>query len=244
MSAGFPEPPSQVTVPGQGSPMPQARRHQRFRVVNARFLIGAVLVALAVAGGIQVVTAADNTTGVWSLRTALPRGTQLSQADLVSVDVKLSRSKRRYVNSDVTVLGKTLTRDVGAGELLPVDALQEPECGSLVSIPVQARHLPSTLVSGTRVDVYATTDSSNKSDNKTDRLLTAVTVQYVNRPGGGATASSGDWAVGVRVAADKAQSIVEAVRGKSIDLAIVPSRDKTDDGETPDECSSKAEKED
>ncbi|MGH3426656.1 MAG: hypothetical protein ACRDQZ_03640, partial [Mycobacteriales bacterium] len=90
--------------------------------------------------------------------------------------------------------------------------------------------------------VYATTDSSNKSDNKTDKLLTAVTVQYVNRPGGGAAASSGDWAVGVRVATDKAQSIVEAVRGKSIDLAIVPSRDKADGGKTPDECSPEAEK--
>ncbi len=227
MNVGLPEMP-QPPMPAQ-SAAPPARRLQQLRLVNTKFVIGAILVMLAIGGGAVIVSAAGATESVWSLRTALPRGTQLSSDDLVLVDVRLTDSKDKYVQADEDVVGKTLTRDVGQGELLPVAALRKPACGSLVSIPVAPRHLPFTLRRGAHIDVYATPDGGDKSQHKAEQLLSGAVVQYVNQPGGGAASTSGEWAVGVRVSADSAQQVISALRGKVVDIAAVASAGSSND---------------
>ncbi|MGI8647058.1 MAG: hypothetical protein DLM55_03470 [Acidimicrobiales bacterium] len=211
---------------GSSEPTPQlpqvARRHQRSRLVNTRFLIGLILVVLAIGGGGVIISAADDTTSMWSLRTALPRGTQLTPDDLVAVNARLPDSKGAYVGADKNIVGKTLTRDVGKGELLPSGALRERGCGSLVSIPVQSRHVPSTLQNGARIDVYATTDSSDKSKNQTQKLLSSAIVQHIGRPGNGALSSSGEWSLSVRVADQGAKDLVAALHNMAIDIAVLP----------------------
>jgi hypothetical protein len=196
-------------------------------LVNVRFLIGAILVMLAIGGGTMIVSAADDTQGVWSLRTALPRGTQLNSNDLVLVEVQLRDGEDKYVRSDKDVAGKTLSRDVGEGELLPRAALRGPTCGSLVSVPVAPRHLPSTLRRGAHIDVYATSEGGDQSE--AEQLLSGVLVQYVTSPGGGAVANSGEWAVGVRVNQDSAKKLIGAVRGKVVDIAVVAAAGSDDD---------------
>ncbi len=239
MNPGLPEMTHQPRQ-GESPTPPAARRLQRFKLVNTKFVLGAVLVVLAIGGGARIISAADDTESMWSLRTALPRGTQLGSEDVVRVDVRLTDSKSRYIEATEDVVGKTLTRDVGEGELLPAEALRDPPCGRLVSIPVQPRHLPSTLRRGAHIDVYATTESSDKSQNRTDQLLGGVIVQYVNSPGGGAAATSGEWAVGVRVSQEDAQQVISAVRSRAVDIALAPTAGSGADPCTPKSADSPA----
>jgi hypothetical protein len=68
------------------------------------------------------------------------------------------------------------------------------------------------------VDVYATGKSGAKD---TAQVLRAVTVQAVQRPRGGIVAGGGEWAVVVRVPADRSEAVVQAIRASDIDVAIV-----------------------
>lgn len=115
--------------------------------------------------GARVLSAADDTVAVWSARTSLARGQQVTADDLTSVRVRfaVSTTADRYVAAtDELPEGVTLTRDVAPGELVPRDALGEGADTALVEVPlaVEAAGMPSSVTVGSRVDVWVTpTDS-------------------------------------------------------------------------------------
>lgn len=212
---------------------PTARRHRVPRWLNLKFITGMILIILAIVAGTFVTLQADNTTSVWSLRSALPRGAQLSQADLVSVKVRLPDNKKTYISTDEKIAGQTLIRDLGAKELVPMDALRDRPCGSLVSIPVTPRHLPASLKAGARIDVYTTLEGPTKLQNFTERLIAGVPVQQVTKPAGGTLATSGEWSVAIRVPTAQVQALTYGIRSRLIDIAVVPGVS----GATTDPCS-------
>jgi hypothetical protein len=123
------------------------------------------------------------------------------------------------------VLGRTLTRAVGAGELLPRAALTDQGCGDEVSIPVAPRHLPVSIRHGSRVDVFATARTAGSTGTApggaTDRVLAGVAVQSITRPSAGYVSTVGEWAVVVRVTEALVPDVVRAIRTADIDVVLV-----------------------
>ena len=207
---------------------PPAIRHRLPSWLDLRLVLGVLLVLVSVLVGARVVALADRTVRVWAVQADLAAGTVVSRDDLRPVKVRLLDNAGRYLRTDRSPAGRTLTRDVGAGELLPVAALTDKPCGNEISIPVTTAHVPASIRRGSRVDVFATSKGSQAS--RTDQVLRAAAVQAVLKPQGGFLGANAEWAVIVRVHDDQAEALVKAVRTADIDMTVVADAPPGSDG--------------
>lgn len=204
-------------VPVPLNPSPAAARSRTPSWLTVRSALGTLLVLVSIVTGSALAAAADRSARVWSVTADLAAGTTLDADDVVVIEVRLFDQVDRYLPADRSPTGSTLARDLGRGELLPVDALGGDAGGSLVSIPVDAQHVPESLRTGQRIDVYATAERTAT----TERVLAGVAVQEVRRPAGGLTSAGGGITVVVRVPAGQVGPVVTAVRTAAIDIVVL-----------------------
>ena len=198
---------------------PPANRQRMPSWLDLRLVLGVLLILVSVVVGARVISAADDSVRVWAVNSDLAAGAVLVEADVRPVRVRLFDNAEQYLSTGRSPAGRTLTRDLGAGELLPRGALTARPCGSLVSIPVSAAHLPTPIAKGQRIDVFATPKGGK--DAKTEQVLAGATVQSARAPKGGLVSANSEWSITVRVPAAKASAVVHAVRTADIDLAVV-----------------------
>lgn len=205
---------------------PPARRLRTSGWLNLRLVLGVVLVLVSVLLGARVIGAADSSVLVWSMRQDIAAGTTLTADDLSPARVRLWSDADRYLRTGTSPIGRTLTRAIGAGELLPRAALTAGAPGRLVSLPVPSLHAPDSLRRGQLVDVFATAKSASAvASNGTVRVLAGAPVQSVLAPRGGLVGGGTDIAVMVSVPPDQVSAIVAALRTADIDVTIVTGGD-------------------
>jgi len=201
---------------------PPARRVRQASWLNMRVVLGIILVLASVVLGARAVSAADSSVRVWAVSRDLAAGTTLTGDDLRPVRVRLFNDANRYLRATAALAGRTLTRPVGAGELLPRAAVTDVPVGRLISLPVPPLHAPDSLRRGQLVDVFATTKStSGGAPSTTDRVLSGVPVQAVRLPRAGLAGSNADYAVLIRVPPGSVKSLVMAIRTAEIDVVVV-----------------------
>ena len=125
--------------------------------------VGVVLVAACALLGATLLGGSDDTVGVWSARRAVNAGESVSADDLVRRDVRFAdqHDADTYLSADTPLpSGATLTRAVGAGEMVPRGALGAAGSQALTEVPlsVDSEAVPSTLRDGAVVDVWVTPD--------------------------------------------------------------------------------------
>jgi hypothetical protein len=180
-------------------------------------VIGLLLVLLSVVVGARVLAGADDM-DVWlSTRTALPAGHVLTDADLGNVSARLddASSVRYYrAGSRAALVGRALSAPVGAGVLLPAEAVTPgPSAATrVVPVVVRAGRLP-TLQPGDHVDVYALVKGSG-GDRE---ALVVADVEFL----AGETLGNGDTSAQVRVAIGDAVRVVAASQSERVDLVRV-----------------------
>jgi hypothetical protein len=131
---------------------------------------------------------------VLALRAGVAVGSALEADDLVTVPVHfpVAADAERYLEASVGVpSGAVLLRSVGAGELLPRDAVGAPaEVGMLdIPVPVSPERMAAGVRSGAVVDIWVAPDPAGgaaRSDDGAERLLERVPVRAVTRSGAGA----------------------------------------------------------
>jgi hypothetical protein len=178
-------------------PRPTATRLSRPRWLDARLVAGVLLILVSVVVGAKIVAEADDSYGVWGVRRDVGPRTTLTEADLVTRRVRLDGDAAAYVAADGPApVGWTVTRPLGAGELLPRSALAAPGTVSSrrVAVSVDAV-VAADLRPGSIVDVYVvpSDDGPNRTPARVDRVLTGVTVSSVERNARGLGGSSGGW---------------------------------------------------
>lgn len=134
-------------------PAPTGARLPRARWLDARLLLGLLLILASVAGGASLISSRDDTVPVWALTTDLGPDVALGPQDLVARRVRLDSGADRYLSAaGVPPVGRTLTRPVGHGELLPAGAL----AGGVADLRRVAVGVAraSGLARGSVVDVY------------------------------------------------------------------------------------------
>jgi hypothetical protein len=178
---------------------PPARRSTRPGWRDPRLAVGVLLLCGSVLLGVRVLASADNTVAVWGTRTALVRGQVVAPDDLVPVRVRFAEpdAADRYVAAaDVLPDGSSLARDVGAGELLPREALTQDRAEQLVEVPlsVEAAGIPSSVGIGSHVDVWvAPADGGRPAVGaKAARVLSDVPVLADGGSTSAATGFGGD----------------------------------------------------
>ena len=132
---------------------PPARRLRTDRR-DLRLAVGVALVVVSVLLGARLLATAGDRVPVWTARSALAAGTTLRADDLVAVAVA-SDALGAYVPTSGDVVGKVLTRAVGAGELVPAGALGDAAAVDrrMVTVAVDPLHAPPGLARGERVEL-------------------------------------------------------------------------------------------
>lgn len=159
-----------------------AARVSRLRWRDVRIWIGAAIVCACVVAGSRLMAAADNTVGVWVVRTDMGAGSPVGAADLQLEQVRMdSEVLAGYFASDDPLPSEaTLTRGMTAGELMPRSALASSATTELVRvpIPVEPSQLPPQVHPGSVVEVFVT-------GKRAELGLSEVEVVSVQREGSG-----------------------------------------------------------
>lgn len=150
-----------VQATGAGPPSPPALRASRSRWRDPRLVLGVAVVALCAVAGARLFAAADDTVQVWAARTTLTEGQRVEAGDVVRRGVRFAEQSEadRYLSAQAPLpVGSTVTRPVGAGELLPRAALGRPDADALTEVPlsIASDAVPATVRVGSVVDVWVT----------------------------------------------------------------------------------------
>jgi hypothetical protein len=180
--------------------------------------------------GARVVSAADATVPVWAAADDLAAGTVLTDDDLVAVDVRLDDAARAYLSTSTRPEGRTLSRAVSAGELLPRSTLVEPDDLVQLALPVQSGFVPPSLQRGQLVDVYAVADpaagATATADGSVSPVVTSAPVQAISgRSEGVLSTPTTAVQVVVSVAADEAADVLAAIGGRPLVVVVHDSVD-------------------
>ena len=196
------------------------------RWLDTRLALGVLLVALSVAAGARVFTAADNLASVYVAAHDLVPGQHVGAGDLTVSHVRLRGQSGLYIAAGSSPpVGYVVTRFVGAHELVPVTALAGGPAAThsrLVTVPVQPGHLSDALARGDVVDVYLT-DKAAAGQTVPPPVLVLSGVPVESRSGGTRTFSaSSAYSVVLAVPTNKVSVLVHAVESGTIDLVTVP----------------------
>ena len=205
---------------------PRAARLATPRWLDARLVLGILLVLFAVVAGARVFASADHFSQVYVARHDLVPGERVVATDLAVGRVRLAGQGSLYIAAGSAPVGYVVTRYVGAHEFLPVGALAAatPKLTEtrLVTVPVAPGHLPPGLSHGTLVDVYVTPKAAAGAAVPAPTLVLAqVAVQSRE---GGSRSFGGDTtlAVVLTVPTDRVGDMIHAVESGTIDLVAVP----------------------
>lgn len=164
----------------------RATRHQRPGWRDPRILVGMVIVAASVLAGVKILTGADDTVAVWSLRSDLPAGSRVSGDDVVVEQIRFSSGDQadHYLSAERPLPRRAvLDRAVDAGELLPRMALTGIGQALVeVPVPVAVDDVPATVRQGSVVDVWVTPQTTATADKLADATLVLDDVVVVAAP--------------------------------------------------------------
>jgi hypothetical protein len=151
---------------------PAALRATRPGWRDPRLWIGVAIVAASVLLGAKVLGDADDSVAVWAVSRDMGAGDSVSDADVVARNVGFVQASDvdRYLAADEPLPdGATLTRDVGAGELLPRSAIGSGSQTRLktMTFEFEGPGVPAGLARGDHVDVYVTSVEKDKRGKAT-----------------------------------------------------------------------------
>lgn len=197
---------------------PAGRRVQRPRWRDTRLLLGVLLILVSVVVGARFVSGATRTSQWLSVTRSLPAGHVLVAADLAPVKAHLAEAAgRHYFTAAAPALaGRTLSRPLGSGELLPADALRSGSVAASRVVPllVKAGRLP-VLAAGDHVDVYVRSQVAGAASGREIRVLTDV--EFIAED----VIGTGESSLQLRVKPDQAIAAVAASQSERVDVVRV-----------------------
>lgn len=172
-------------------PSPAATRLRRRGWRDPRLAVGVALVSFSVLLGARLLGGADDTVAVVAVAGDRAAGQALGPDDIVIAAVRFDspHDADRYLSgADRLPDGLVLTRDVGAGELLPRAALSSDADSRLVEVPlsVAAEAVPGSVEVGSLVDVWVMPGeaSAGAGARRAGRVLEGVPVLAAPGPAG------------------------------------------------------------
>ena len=231
----------------ESPPSPRATRLAAPGWLDARLVLGVLLVLVSVVAGARVLSSADRSELVWAATRDLAAGSALQEGDLEAVRVRLFESAGSYVRADGPApTGYVLRQAVGAGELLARAGVARPgedRDYRSVTVPVEVGHFPPGLRRGQQVDVWLTVEggtAAGRAGTATgaaaldDAQLVLAGVPVLTGPEvGELTAAGSAVPVVLQVPPGEVGRLVAAVAQGRIDLVAVPRASEAAGGLAP-----------
>ena len=204
---------------------PPARRLAAPRWLDARLVVGILLVLVSVVVGARVLSSADRSETMWMLTRPLAAGTPLAAGDLEAGRVRLFGHAGSYVQAvGAKPVGYVLRRPLGARELLPRDALGSPGEVDVrqVTVPVVRGHAPPDLAAGQVVDLYVTPGSTASRTATGPPRLVRAGLTVLQRSQESKLGGNDQDGIVLRATPDEVGPLLAALAEGRIDLVRVP----------------------
>jgi hypothetical protein len=216
---------------------PSAVRATRPGWRDPRLWIGIAIVATSVLLGAKLLGDADDSVAVWSVSSDMGAGDTVGEADVTARNIRFVQTSDadHYLAADEPLpAGATLTRDVGAGELLPRSAIGTGSETSLRTLTFEfaGPGVPAGLAQGDRVEVYVTSVEKGVEKGRAGKAsstrsvaqlaLTGLVVTDLARADASLAGSGGrEVTVGIPADADDAALLVVVQAAKTDNIYLV-----------------------
>lgn len=170
-----------VSLDGQhGEP---ARRLHKPGWRDPRLIVGLLLVVLAVAGVLTLVSLQNKTVPMFVANRNISLGERIDPSELHVVDVRLDAVQDQYLTAEKAPAGDLQAKSlIRAGELVPLASIggRDPQGRKPLSVEL-SRDLPVAVKVGTQVDVWAAERGANSTTyQEPKRLLETVEVSAIH----------------------------------------------------------------
>lgn len=147
---------------------------RRLPHLDARLVIGILLVVASVVGVIAVVAGANRTVAIYAASGPIAAGEPLTTERLSLVQVHEQDSVALYLSPEALPDGEVIaTRPIGAGELIPVSALGAADASmSTVVVPISGT-LPVEVTTGATVALWSSVPGEQPGSYTEPRVLVA-----------------------------------------------------------------------
>ena len=154
--------------------------------LNPRVASAIGLLAISLVAAIAISSSANRSVYVWAANTQLAAGNQITAIDIKKIKVFLPENSKLYFSNKAKLIGSTIIRTVGVGELIPAASVTtEKNSTSHKSVPIKvARNdYPSDLGKGSTIDIYSL--PARETGAKSSALLIAqgVTIESIDLKG-------------------------------------------------------------
>ena len=189
---------------------------------DPRFAIGLVLVVAATGGVYLIVSASDQTTAVFTARSALAVGDRVEAADLVATQVRLGGTGDLYVTPDrLPDDGLVVTRTIAAGELVPASAVGRSTGTEVTSVVVELTSaLAANIGPGSVVDVWSARKTDQNTFGPPTVLVDQASVVRLVEPTG-LVAGGGIRTLEILVPKGAVAAVLESIANRDA-IAVVP----------------------
>lgn len=190
------------------------------RRLDARLLVGLVLIVGSTAGVWALVNSLDSASEVFAVRETVTPGSRIGSSDLVRRSVRLGGSLERYVTPDaVPPEGLVVTRTISSDELVPWSAVTDDEA-DVATVVVETRGaLARELGPGSIVDVWSIPSLEQGASGAPGVLIAGA--EIIRIASGDGLLSRDQVSVELRVAYDQVGLVLTAIAaGDALDLVV------------------------
>jgi hypothetical protein len=130
-------------------------------------ILGGCLIAASFISALVISNSSSRMITVWSAAVDLDKGEVITAEDVVISKVLLPSNAANYIDGQVSIIGSSVVRAIGAEELIPAYAVSEQIDEQLQQVPIAIAfsQVPKDIGSGQRVDIYGITKSELRSQN-------------------------------------------------------------------------------
>ena len=130
-------------------------------------ILGGCLIAASFISALVISNSSSRMITVWSAAVDLDKGEVITAEDVVISKVLLPGNAGNYIDGQVSIIGSSVVRAIGAEELIPAYAVSEKIDEQLQKVPIAITfsQVPKDIGSGQRVDIYGITKSELRSQS-------------------------------------------------------------------------------
>jgi hypothetical protein len=130
-------------------------------------ILGGCLIAASFISALVISNSSSRMITVWGAAVDLEKGEVITAEDVVISKVLLPSNAANYIDGQVSIIGSSVVRAIGAEELIPAYAVSEQIDEQLQQVPIaiSTSQVPKDIGSGQRVDIYGITKSELRSQN-------------------------------------------------------------------------------
>jgi len=130
-------------------------------------ILGGGLIAASFISALVISNSSSRMITVWSAAVDLGKGEVITAEDVMISKVLLPSNAANYIDGQVSIIGSSVVRAIGAEELIPAYAVSEQIDEQLQQVPIAIAfsQVPKDIGSGQRVDIYGITKSELRSQN-------------------------------------------------------------------------------